>query len=145
MKPKPHTDSVIHIQYLFRVWNGTKTGLLSTTWVASPWGFSEMTIQPARHEFHACCPLGWKARNPARSRQHACHSCRAGCIVISENPQGLATHIVLWLYLSKVDLCSAISLKWSLWELSIDIGEYLYIFRHTLYPYSFIFFTTKTV
>ena len=28
-----------------------------TTWVASPWGFSEMTIQPARHECHACCPL----------------------------------------------------------------------------------------
>jgi len=27
-------------------------------WVASsPWGFSEMTIQPARHECHACCPL----------------------------------------------------------------------------------------
>jgi len=28
-----------------------------TVWVASPWGFSEMTIQPARHECHACCPL----------------------------------------------------------------------------------------
>jgi len=26
-------------------------------WVASPWGFSEMTTQPARHECHACCPL----------------------------------------------------------------------------------------
>jgi len=26
-------------------------------WVASPWGFSEMTIQPARHECHACCLL----------------------------------------------------------------------------------------
>jgi len=26
-------------------------------WVASPWGFSEMTIQPARHECYACCPL----------------------------------------------------------------------------------------
>jgi len=36
--------------------------------------------------------IGWKARNPAHSRQHAWHSCRAGCIVISENPQGLATH-----------------------------------------------------
>jgi len=24
-------------------------------WVASPRGFSEMTIQPARHECHACC------------------------------------------------------------------------------------------
>ena len=40
---------------------------------------------------------GWKARNPARSRQHAWHSCRAGCIVISENPQGLATHMVHWI------------------------------------------------
>jgi len=38
---------------------------------------------------------GWKYRNPARSRQHAWHSCRAGCIVISENPQGLETHMVL--------------------------------------------------
>jgi len=37
---------------------------------------------------------GWKSRNPARSRQHAWFSCRAGCIVISENPQGLATHMV---------------------------------------------------
>jgi len=25
--------------------------------VASPWGFSEMTIHPARHECHACCLL----------------------------------------------------------------------------------------
>jgi len=40
---------------------------------------------------------GWIARNPARSRQHAWHSCRAGCIVISENPQGLATRMVLYL------------------------------------------------
>jgi len=37
----------------------------------------------------------WKDRNPARSRQHAWHSCRAGFIVISENPQGVATHMVL--------------------------------------------------
>jgi len=28
-----------------------------TMWVASPWGFSEMTIQPAWHESHACCLL----------------------------------------------------------------------------------------
>jgi len=28
-----------------------------TMWVASPWGFSEKTIQPARHECHACGPL----------------------------------------------------------------------------------------
>ena len=30
-------------------------------WVASPWGFSEMTIQPTRHECQACCLLrqGW--------------------------------------------------------------------------------------
>jgi len=37
---------------------------------------------------------GWKARNPVRSRQHAWHSCWAGCSVISENPQGLAAHLV---------------------------------------------------
>ena len=37
---------------------------------------------------------GWNSRNPACSRQHAWHSCRAGCIVISENPQGLATDMV---------------------------------------------------
>jgi len=30
---------------------------LHTMWVASPWGFSEMTIQLCRHEWHACCPL----------------------------------------------------------------------------------------
>jgi len=29
----------------------------SAMWVASPWGFSEIRIQPARHECHACCPL----------------------------------------------------------------------------------------
>jgi len=37
---------------------------------------------------------GWKARNPARSRQHAWQPYRAGCIVFSENPQGLATHVL---------------------------------------------------
>jgi len=37
---------------------------------------------------------GWKARNPARSRQHSWYLCRAGCIAISENPRGLATHMV---------------------------------------------------
>jgi len=29
----------------------------NTMWVASPWGFSEKTIQPARHECHARCLL----------------------------------------------------------------------------------------
>jgi len=28
-----------------------------TMWVASPWRFSEMTIQPARHGCNACCLL----------------------------------------------------------------------------------------
>ena len=28
-----------------------------TMWVASPWGFSVKTIQPVRHECHACCLL----------------------------------------------------------------------------------------
>ena len=36
---------------------------------------------------------GWIPGFSARSRQHAWHSCRAGCIVTSENPQGLANHI----------------------------------------------------
>ena len=31
----------------------------------------------------------------ARSGQHAWLSCPAGCIAISENPHGLATHMVL--------------------------------------------------
>jgi len=38
---------------------------------------------------------GWIPGFPASSGQHAWHSCRAGCIVFSENPQGLATHMVL--------------------------------------------------
>ena len=56
-----------------------------------------MTIQPARHECHACCLLraGFLAFQPI-SGQHAWHSCRAGCIVLSENPQELATHMVLF-------------------------------------------------
>jgi len=37
---------------------------------------------------------GWTPGFSACSGQHAWHSCRAGCIVISENPQGLATHMV---------------------------------------------------
>jgi len=37
---------------------------------------------------------GWIPGFSACSGQHAWHSCRAGCIVISENPQGLATHMV---------------------------------------------------
>jgi len=38
--------------------------------------------------------MGWLPGFSACSGQHAWHSCRAGCIVISENPQGLATHMV---------------------------------------------------
>ena len=34
-----------------------KTTKIRTMWVVSPWGFSEVTIQPARHECHASCPL----------------------------------------------------------------------------------------
>jgi len=37
---------------------------------------------------------GWIPGFSACSGQHAWHSCRAGRIVISENPQGLATHMV---------------------------------------------------
>ena len=36
----------------------------------------------------------WIPGFSACSGRHAWHSCRAGCIVISENPQGLATHMV---------------------------------------------------
>ena len=55
-----------------------------------------MTIQPARHECHACC-LQWTgslAFQPIVDNTRGT-PCRAGCIVISENPQGLATHMVL--------------------------------------------------
>jgi len=51
---------------------------------------------------------GWKARNPARSRQHAWYSCRAGCIVISENPQGLATHMVQSDWCDTFALCTLV-------------------------------------
>jgi len=37
---------------------------------------------------------GWIPVFSACSGQHAWYKCRAGCIVISENPQGLATHMV---------------------------------------------------
>jgi len=37
---------------------------------------------------------GWIPGFSTCSGQHAWHSCRAGCIVISENSQGLATHMV---------------------------------------------------
>jgi len=54
-----------------------------------------MTIQPARHECHACCLLraGFLAFQPVVDNTRST-SCRAGCIVISENPHGLATHMV---------------------------------------------------
>jgi len=38
---------------------------------------------------------GWIRGFSTYSGRHAWHSCRASCIVISENPQGLATHMVL--------------------------------------------------
>ena len=38
--------------------------------------------------------MGWIPGFSACSGQHAWHSCRARCIVISQNPQGLATHMV---------------------------------------------------
>ena len=59
-------------------------------------GDYSLLIQPARHECHACCLLraGFLAFQPVDSGQHAWHSCRAGCIVISENTQRLATQMV---------------------------------------------------
>jgi len=61
--------SVVHCQLDFLAWenkhqdwkSSQKIGfvrwILRTMWVGSPWGFSEKTIQPARHECHACGPL----------------------------------------------------------------------------------------
>jgi len=86
-----------HLIVYWCILYGTPILLPCTMWVASPWEFSEMTIQPARHECHACCPLqAEKPRiQPVVGNTHGTHySCRAGCIVISENPQGLATHLV---------------------------------------------------
>ena len=47
----------------------------STTWVASPWGFSGMTIQPALYECHACCSLqaGKPGIQPVVGNTHATH------------------------------------------------------------------------
>jgi len=44
----------------------------STMWVASPWGFSEMMIQPAWHESHSCCLLraGFPAFQPVLDNTH---------------------------------------------------------------------------
>jgi len=53
-----------------------------------------MTVQPARHECFACCWLRTETTS-AHSSQQAWHWCQAGCIVISENRQGLATRLVL--------------------------------------------------
>ena len=47
---------------------------------------------------------GWIPGFSACSGQHAWHSCRAGCIFISENPQGLATHMVRWNYQSWLEV-----------------------------------------
>jgi len=38
--------------------------------------------------------MSWIPSFSACSGQHAWHSCRARCIVFSDNPQGLATHMV---------------------------------------------------
>jgi len=46
----------------------------------------------------------WIPGFSACSGQHAWHSCRAGCIIISENPQGLATHMILLNYRCCIEL-----------------------------------------
>jgi len=66
------TAFVFTLEKLFsdRLWGEKKGGVkkcfilkgvlktqLCTMRVSSPWGFSEMTIQPARHEYHVCCLL----------------------------------------------------------------------------------------
>ena len=44
-------------------------------WNASPWGFSEKTIQPARHEYHACCLIraGFLAFQPVVDNTRGTH------------------------------------------------------------------------
>ena len=46
-----------------------------TIWVASPRGFSEKAIQPARHECRACCPLrvGFLAFQPVVDNTRGTH------------------------------------------------------------------------
>ena len=46
-----------------------------TMWAASNWGFSETTIQPARHECQACCPLQAEKAGlqPAVGNKHGTH------------------------------------------------------------------------
>jgi len=46
-----------------------------------------MRMQPARHEGHACCLDKVEKLAIQSVRQHTRHSCRAGCIVFSENSQ----------------------------------------------------------
>jgi len=47
----------------------------NTMWAPSPWGFSEMKIQPARHECLTCCPLQAEKPGiqPAVGHMHGTH------------------------------------------------------------------------
>jgi len=65
-----------------------------------------MTVQPARHECHACCPLqaGKQGIQPIVGNTHGTHVEQV--IVIPENPQGLATHMV------HGDLTHVMHFKW---------------------------------
>jgi len=75
-----------------------------TMWVASPWeflkwrynllGMSAMRV--------ACYGLNSWLFFSACSGQHAWHSCRADCIVISENPPRLATHMEYVTYMRRI-------------------------------------------
>jgi len=51
-----------------------------------------MTLHTAQHKRHAHCLL--RPEFSTLGRQNAWHLCQAGCIVISENPQGLVTRSV---------------------------------------------------
>ena len=74
---RPMSDSYMYVSCgpLRIFWNNDTT---SSTWVPR--------VSPT---------TGWIPGFSACGGQHAWHSCRAGCIVISENPQELATHMVL--------------------------------------------------
>jgi len=99
----------IRLKYCYIVSFGSKTSKVSLTCCKVEFSilfvFYHVSCKPVRifwNDDTICSTrvprvlstTGWKARKPARSRQHALHSCRAGSIVISENPQGLATHMV---------------------------------------------------
>jgi len=86
-------------------------------WIPSLWGFSEMTIQPARHQCHTCCPLQAEKTGiqPVVGNTHDTH---VEQVVSSfqENPQGLGTHMVHSIWIRESLIFSEFSLN--LWTYS---------------------------